>query len=54
MFKKALPIPVLVFDNWKKYDHILDKKITQTKQNNNEKNTETLNDDMHCRGPQKE
>ena len=27
MFKKALPIPVLVSDNWKKYDHILDKKL---------------------------
>lgn len=53
MFKKALPIPVLIFDNWKKYDHILYKKL---KNNNNKKktNTETLNDVVHCRGPQKE
>ena len=47
MFKKALPIPVLVFDNWKKYDHILDKKLH--KQNKTtKKNSETLNDDVHC------
>ena len=37
MFKKALPIPVLVFDNWKKYDHILKQKIKKTKQNNKKK-----------------
>ena len=31
MFKKALPIPVLVFDNWKKYDRVLDKKLKKEK-----------------------
>lgn len=52
MFKKALPILVLVFDNWKNYDRILDKKLKKKKRQT--KNTETLNDDVHCRGPQKE
>lgn len=29
------------------------KNLKKTKQTN-KKNTETLNDDVHCRGPQKE
>ena len=40
MFKKALPIPVLAFDNWKKYEHILDKKLNKqnkTKQQQQQK-----------------
>lgn len=35
MFKKALPIPVLVFDNWKKYDRVLDKKLKKEKKKKN-------------------
>ena len=37
MFKKALPIPVLVFDNWKKYDRILDKKLKKNQTNKQKK-----------------